>query len=336
MGRLGKIIAGISAVVAFIGTLAVAILNSDAVFQRFGGGDQSPTERTHQASLSPDAPVVRQSDSPRSDDPLSDRLARDLRKHLTVGDCPDSVLTVTAIAPEHLSPEQTSHGFQSTFLAASLRLEVNSKIAELRAIGNGRGPASDIEAYDSLLRNALGELSATDPDCFCASPATIAAITSSASPSARPSPSGDTHYSTDVFEADVVGLYYAPSTGEATWSLGFTNTSENAVGLAYVPASAAIAVGTGGTMELGDKWSGLRTCYSPSNLQFCNTSDARYATTLAPGKFAQLNFDAIGAKDLSDPALTLTMEMVVTPDTSDTAAYDVRSVGFFDLVPVSR
>ncbi len=174
-------------------------------------------------------------------------------------------------------------------------------------------------------------------------PAGGAAAPGSASPDAqsedlpqRPGPSGDTLFSTDVFEARVVSLNYAPSSGEATWSIRFTNTTDTPIGLSYLPGSVSVADGAGGTMTLGDQWSGIRTCYNVSTPQRCNTSDHQYATTLAAGKVAQLNFNTIGAKELQDPALTLTVEFVVTPDTGDPAVYDVRSVGYFDLVPVVR
>jgi hypothetical protein len=133
-----------------------------------------------------------------------------------------------------------------------------------------------------------------------------------------------------------VGLYYAQATGVATWSLRFSNTSENPIGLSYLSESAVISDGMGGAMQVGEDWSGIRTCSSVSSLGYCNTTRPQYATVLAPGKFAQLNFSSSGSKDLADAALTLTMEMIVTPDTKQTDVYSVRSVGFFDVVPILR
>ncbi|MBM7066159.1 FlgO family outer membrane protein [Actibacterium sp. 188UL27-1] len=149
-------------------------------------------------------------------------------------------------------------------------------------------------------------------------------------------PSGDTSFSSDIFEAQVASLYYAPTSGDTTWTIRFRNISDKPIGLSAVPGSFSIADGIGGVMAMGEQWSGVRQCYRATQLQYCNTSDPKYATILPPGKVAQLNFNSSGAKDLANPLLTVSMEFVVTPDTSDTATYDVRSVGFFDLQPVIR
>lgn len=172
---------------------------------------------------------------------------------------------------------------------------------------------------------------------FSAAAGRAGAVASTPPPAApQTRPNAQSTYTDDVYEAEIVGLYYAPSTGLATWSLRFSNTSETPIGLSYIPDSAVISDGRGGTMDVGEDWSGIRTCHSETGLGYCNTTRPQYATTLAPGKFAQLNFSSTGAQDLTDPALTLTMEMVVTPDTQDPATYSVRSLGFFDVVPKSR
>ncbi|QYX56745.1 CsgG/HfaB family protein [Roseovarius sp. SCSIO 43702] len=140
-------------------------------------------------------------------------------------------------------------------------------------------------------------------------------------------------FSSDVYEAEVSSLVYSKSKGEMSVSMRFKNTSENPIGLSFVPKTLSVADGAGGFMEYKDNWSGIRTCYSASALHYCNTSSPQYATTVQPGKVSQLNFLMQGAKDLESPKISLAMEFVVTPNTADIDSYEVQSVGFYDMVP---
>lgn len=142
-------------------------------------------------------------------------------------------------------------------------------------------------------------------------------------------------FSSDVFEAEVSSLVYSKSKGEASFAVRFKNTAETAIGLSYLPNSISVADGSGGFMAYKANWSGIRTCYSQSQPQYCNTSDPQYATVVQPGKVAQLNFQMQGEKDLEAPKMTLAMEFVVTPDTEDKDSYGVQSIGFFDMSPDS-
>ena len=157
-----------------------------------------------------------------------------------------------------------------------------------------------------------------------------------ATDAARPGPPAARTYASDAFEAEIVSLTYAAATGEASVGLRFANTTDAEIGLSYLPRSLAVSDGAGGVMERDEVWSGLRECDTTIYFSRCNTSDPRYATVIDPGKFAQLNFNLAGAKDLEAPSLTLTFDLIVTPDTADTETYDVRSVGFFDVEPEMR
>lgn len=140
-------------------------------------------------------------------------------------------------------------------------------------------------------------------------------------------------YSSDVYEAEVSSLIYSKSKGEATFAMRFKNTTENTIALSYLPKSISIADGQGGFMEPKGNWSGLRTCYGEGYLQYCNSSDPKYATVLPPGKVAQLNFQVVGDKDIETPRFTLALELVVTPNVEEKEAYAVQSLGFYDMPP---
>ena len=140
-------------------------------------------------------------------------------------------------------------------------------------------------------------------------------------------------FSSDVYDAEVSSLIYSKSKGSASFSVRFKNTSDNPIGLSYVPQTLSVSDGAGGFMEYKGNWSGIRSCYNASQFQYCNTSDARYATTLQPDKVAQLNFLVEGAKDLDQPKMSLTMEFVVTPNAADVDSYSVQSIGFYDMAP---
>ena len=158
---------------------------------------------------------------------------------------------------------------------------------------------------------------------------------------AETAPSGDTaggaqtglvdasrRFSSDVYEAEVSSLIYSKSKGEASFAIRFKNTTENAIALSNVPKSLSVSDGSGGFLAYKANWSGLRTCYSASALQYCNSSNPQYATTLAPGKAAQLNFLMQGEKGVEEPKMSLSMELVVTPNVEEKETYSVQSVGF--------
>ncbi len=143
-------------------------------------------------------------------------------------------------------------------------------------------------------------------------------------------------YSSDVFIAELTSVIYAKATGATSFAIRFQNTSENPIGLSYLPKSLSVADGNGGFMTYSGNWSGVRECYNSGSLQYCNTSNPQYATTLPPGKVAQLNFAMEGAEKIEAPRITLSMELVVTPDTSQIDSYDVRSINFLDVTPTIR
>ena len=57
---------------------------------------------------------------------------------------------------------------------------------------------------------------------------------------------------------------------------------------------------------------------------------------MGPSKFARLDFDLAGTEGSEGPSPTLTFALIVTPDTSEPATCDVRSVGFLDVAPDIR
>ncbi|MEQ8257577.1 MAG: FlgO family outer membrane protein [Roseovarius confluentis] len=142
-------------------------------------------------------------------------------------------------------------------------------------------------------------------------------------------------YASDVYDAEVSTLVYSKSSRDTTFAMRFKNTTEKTIALAYMPKSISVADGRGGFLTPSSNWSGLRTCYSESALQYCNSSDPKYATVLPPGKAAQLNFQMRGEKDVEDPKFTLALELVVTPDVDDKESYTVQSLGFYDMPPDS-
>ncbi|WP_135504476.1 FlgO family outer membrane protein [Roseovarius aestuariivivens] len=142
-------------------------------------------------------------------------------------------------------------------------------------------------------------------------------------------------FSAEVFEAEVSSLIYAKSSGDATFAVRFKNTTDNTIALSYMPDSMSLADGQGGFMTYKGNWSGLRSCYGDNYLQYCNASDPKYATTLPPGKVAQLNFQMTGEKGVEDPRFTLALELVVTPNIEENDSYSVQSIGFYDMPPDS-
>lgn len=138
-------------------------------------------------------------------------------------------------------------------------------------------------------------------------------------------------FSSDVYEAEVSNLVYNKGNGETSFAVRFKNTAETPIALAYMPSSVSVSDGAGGFMSYKDNWSGLRSCYSESRLELCNGSDPKYATILAPGKVAQLNFRMQGEKALEDTKMSLAFELVVTPNADENETYVVQSVGFYDM-----
>jgi len=140
-------------------------------------------------------------------------------------------------------------------------------------------------------------------------------------------------FSSTSFDAEVSNLIYSGGKGDTSFAVRFKNTSQAPIALSYVAESLSVSDGNGGFMSYKDNWSGLRGCNTSSNFQWCTVAYPDKVTTLSPGKVAQLNFQMAGEKGLGDPKITLTMELVVTPDTSDAETYEVQSVGFYDMVP---
>ncbi|MEM9343713.1 MAG: hypothetical protein AAGA87_11775 [Pseudomonadota bacterium] len=77
-----------------------------------------------------------------------------------------STVEVENVATRNQSADETSHGFPSTFLQASLVLTLNSVDQRFSVAGSGRGPAAKDDAYRTLLENAVAEVRKTAPGCF--------------------------------------------------------------------------------------------------------------------------------------------------------------------------
>jgi len=151
---------------------------------------------------------------------------------------------------------------------------------------------------------------------------------------AAPSPAAlSRQFSSDVYDAEVSSIVYSKSKGETSFAIRFKNKSESTIALSYVPRSLSVSDGSGGFMSYKDKWSGLRECRGLSYANQCNGSNPQYATTLPPGKVAQLNFLMQTEKDIDAPRITLSIELLVTPDIKDNETYSVQSIGFYDMLP---
>lgn len=151
-------------------------------------------------------------------------------------------------------------------------------------------------------------------------------------PGAAAAPASGAKFASDIFEVEAVSLFYARSTGEATFSLRLRNISDQTIALSYHDKTLSISDGRGGLFTLGDTWSGLRVC---TNLDDCNGAYPNVVNAIAPGTQAQLTFNASGAKELANPVMSLTFELAVVPD-MEKRGYNIVSVGFFDLAPTIR
>jgi len=136
-------------------------------------------------------------------------------------------------------------------------------------------------------------------------------------------------FSSNVYDALVSSLIYSKDSGDMSVSIRFKNTSDVPIALSYVRESLSVSDGNGGFMTYKGNWSGLRICNS--SFYNCTSSSASRITLLAPGKLAQLNFQMEGEKALDAPKMSLTMELVVTPNTEEADTYEVQSVGFYDM-----
>jgi hypothetical protein len=145
-------------------------------------------------------------------------------------------------------------------------------------------------------------------------------------------PASGAKFTSDIFEVEVVSLFYARASGEATFSLRLRNISDQTIALSYHDKTLSITDGRGGLFTLGDTWSGLRVC---TNLNYCNGAYPNVVNAIAPDTQAQLTFNAAGAKDLENPVMSLTFELAVVPD-MEKRGYNLVSVGFFDLAPTVR
>lgn len=164
---------------------------------------------------------------------------------------------------------------------------------------------------------------------------TPATGTPTVAPGARAVTDGGLVFSSDVFDAEISSLYYEADSGNIAFTLRFTNTSDKAIGLSYIPGTMSISNNSGEVLEANGEWSGLRVCPN-AQLQYCNGNYPDRVSVLAAGTRAQLNFGASGQTPMDNVLLSFTFELVVTPDVEGEKAYKTVSVGFFDLVPVAR
>lgn len=154
------------------------------------------------------------------------------------------------------------------------------------------------------------------------------ADTQTPAPLAKPS----RRFSSDVFEAEVSSLRYSKSKGSASFVVRFKNTSDKDISLSYVSSSLSATDGQGGFMSYSGNWSGLRSC--PSSFSSCTATTPTRSNMLAAGQVAQLNFLMNAEKGIEKPEISLSFELVVTPDAEEAKdGYFVQSVGFFDMVP---
>ncbi|MDA8747347.1 CsgG/HfaB family protein [Litoreibacter sp.] len=148
-------------------------------------------------------------------------------------------------------------------------------------------------------------------------------------------PSDAAHiYESDIFVAQISNAIYSATKGDMTVSMRVQNTSDKAIAVSYLNKSMSLSDGVGGEMAINGYPSGMRTCTNQP--RFCTSARPDYASVVPPGKIGQLNFKFTGADKLSDPIMTMAFEMVITPDTDDTAVYDVRSINFLDIKPTVK
>ncbi|MBY5989799.1 FlgO family outer membrane protein [Roseovarius atlanticus] len=137
----------------------------------------------------------------------------------------------------------------------------------------------------------------------------------------------------DVFEAEVTRLF-AGNDGKVNVVLRFKNTSERKIALAYVDDSYSMTDQLGRALRYGGGWKGIPMCRL-SMANRCTGADPAYATVIPSGNVAQLRFVLEGEKTQDRPKLTLSMDLIVTPDILDTGDYSVKRINFFDMEPDS-
>lgn len=216
---------------------------------------------------------------------------------------------------------------------------------QARLISTENGKLFSTARSDFPLIGSISKMTATRSRGACGFAAAPGAV---AEPAAQPATGGTPAalavvpvderrvYTSDIFDARIVSLFYAPKTGQVTYAIRFNNKSDKSIGLSYLPATINASDNLGNLMTSDDKVAGIRTCYRLSQMQYCNTSSAQYATVVPAGKSAQMNFTTLGNKDVEQLAINLALEMVVTPDTDDQTTYFAQSIGYFDLVPTVR
>ena len=89
---------------------------------------------------------------------------------------------------------------------------------------------------------------------------------------AQITPASSMVHESDVFLAAISSAIYSQAAGEISFAIRFQNTSDNSIGLSYLPKTISATDGNGGFMNLSDDWSGLRTCYSENRPELCNAT----------------------------------------------------------------
>lgn len=141
-------------------------------------------------------------------------------------------------------------------------------------------------------------------------------------------------YESDIFVAQISNAIYSAAKGEMTISMRVQNTSDKAIAVSYLNKSMSLSDGAGGEMVLEGYPTGMRTC--TNYVQYCTSARPDFASTIPAGKIGQLNFKFTGDGKLTDPVMTMALEMVITPDAGDSETYDVRSINFLDIKPTVK
>lgn len=166
---------------------------------------------------------------------------------------------------------------------------------------------------------------------------TVTVVTGDTTTTIAPAQVGERRvYNSDIFDANIVSLFYSPKTGDISVAVRFQNKSDKAIGLSYLPGTITASDSTGTVMAGKGNVSGIRTCQNMTYMARCNTSYPQQASVVPAGKPAQMNFTVGGPEGLENLLMTMAFEMVVTPDVEDQRSYSAQSIGYFDLVPTVR
>lgn len=145
-------------------------------------------------------------------------------------------------------------------------------------------------------------------------------------------PADDRHiYAAKEFRAEISSLSYDKDTGLTSFSIRVENIAESSIGLSLVPRSISISDEAGNMIDRPSEVQGIRAC-NVSPIRACIASNPQYATLLPNDDVVQMNFQTKARSNVDDMKISLTFEMVITPNVND-KQYRIHPISFFDIAP---